>query len=246
MDFSDTYARLKGYLKPQWKQIAVAVGFFLLSPAIEPLVPALFKKLIDSGFQEGLKYPIWVVPLVIIGLFLARGLFNFAGTFVMNYATSAIVLNLRRDLMKALLRADAKLFTTISPGIAVAKVINDPQAASGALSSSVISVIRDATTLLFLVGYLLYLNPQLTLLAFVSMPLLGMSVKVIRKRLTKVGEAAYQAQMSLVTTVDDNARAWRVVRTFDAVDFELQRFEEAAVHHRRMAMKQGVASALQI
>ena len=80
--------------------------------------------------------------------------------------------------------------------------------------------------------------------AFVSMPLLGMSVKVIRKRLTKVGEAAYQAQMSLVTTVDDNARAWRVVRTFDAVDFELQRFEEAAVHHRRMAMKQVVASAL--
>ena len=155
-----------------------------------------------------------------------------------------MVLNLRRDLMRALLRADAKLFTTISPGVAVAKVINDPQAASGALSSSVISVIRDATTLLFLVGYLLYLNPQLTLLAFISMPLLGMSVKVIRKRLTKVGEAAYQAQMSLVTTVDDNARAWRVVRTFDAVDFELQRFEEAAVHHRRMAMKQVVASAL--
>ena len=102
----------------------------------------------------------------------------------------------------------------------VAKVINDPQAASGALSSSVISVIRDATTLLFLVGYLLYLNPQLTLLAFISMPLLGMSVKVIRKRLTKVGEAAYQAQMSLVTTVDDNARAWRVVRTFDAAEFD--------------------------
>jgi len=244
MDFSDTYARLKGYLKPQWKQIAVAVGFFLLSSAIEPLVPALFKKLIDSGFQEGLKYPIWVVPLVIIGLFLARGLFNFAGTFVMNYATSAIVLNLRRDLMKALLRADAKLFTTISPGIAVAKVINDPQHASGALGSSVIAIIRDASTLIFLVGYLLYLNFQLTLLAFVTMPLLGMSVKLIRKRLNRVGEATYLAQQKLVATVDDNARAWRVVRTFDAVDFELGRFEHDAVHHRRMTMKQVATSAL--
>ena len=244
MDFSDTYARLKGYLIPRWKLLAMAVGFFLLSSAVEPLVPALFKKLIDSGFQEGLKYPLWIVPIVVIGLFMARGLFNFAGTFAMNYATSAIVLDLRRDLMKALLRADAKLFTSVSPGIAVAKVINDPQHASGALGGSVISIIRDASTLIFLVGYLLYLNFQLTLLAFVTMPLLGFSVKLIRKRLNRVGEAQYQAQQKLVSTVDDNARAWRVVRTFDAVDFELARFEQDAVHHRRMTMKQVATSAL--
>lgn len=71
-----------------------------------------------------------------------------------------------------------------------------------------------------------------------------MSVKLIRKRLNKVGEASYLAQQKLVTSVDDNARAWRVVRTFDAVDFELHRFEEAAIHHRRMSMKQIATSAL--
>lgn len=244
MDYKDTFNKLMGYMRPQWKAFALGVTFFLLSSAIEPLVPALFKKLIDSGFKDGLNYPLWIVPIVVIGLFLARGLFNFAGTFMMSHASSLIVLNLRRDLMRALLKADAKLFTTVSPGVAVAKVINDPQSATGSLSSSVIAIVRDASTLIFLVAYLLYLNAQLTLLAFVSMPLLGMSVKIIRKRLTKVGEAQYAAQMKLVSTVDDNARAWRVVRTFDAVDFELQRFEHDATQHRRMTMKQVVASAL--
>lgn len=244
MDYKETFDRLLTYIRPQWKALAVGVACFLISSAVEPLVPALFKVLIDSGFKEGMKYPLWLVPIVVIGLFMVRGLFNFSGTFVMNHASSMMVLNLRRDLMRALLKADAKLFTTISPGVAVAKVINDPQNASGALSSSVIAVIRDASTLLFLVGYLIYLNPQLTLLAFITMPLLGLSVKVIRKRLAKVGEAQYQAQMKLVSTVDDNARAWRVVRTFDAVDFELHRFEQDAIQHRRMTMKQVVASAL--
>ncbi len=244
MDFADTKARLIQYVRPHWRMLIAAVAFFLLSSAVEPVVPALFKKLIDSGFKEGLKYPLWVVPIVVIGLFVIRGTFNFAGTYAMSSATSQIVLNLRRDLMRALLRADSKLFTTISPGLAVSKVINDPQAASGALGASLISIIRDASTLVFLVGYLLYLNPQLTMLAFVSMPLLGMSVKLIRKRLNKVGEASYLAQQKLVTSVDDNARAWRVVRTFDAVDFELHRFEEAAIHHRRMSMKQIATSAL--
>jgi subfamily B ATP-binding cassette protein MsbA len=244
MDFADTRARLLTYVRPQWRMLLTAVVFFLASSAVEPVVPALFKKLIDSGFKDGLNYPLWIVPIVVIGLFVARGGFNFAGTYVMSSATSLIVLNLRRDLMQALLRADSKLFTTVSPGIAVSKVINDPQHASGALGSSLIAIIRDASTLIFLVGYLLYLNPQLTLLAFVSMPLLGLSVRLIRKRLNKVGEAQYLAQQKLVSTVDDNARAWRVVRTFDAVDFELGRFEADAIHHRRMSMKQVATSAL--
>lgn len=244
MDFADTRIRLMSYLRPQWRLLAAAVAFFLLSSAVEPVVPALFKKLIDSGFQEGLKYPLWLIPVIVIGLFLVRGTFNFAGTYVMSSASSMIVLNLRRDLMRALLKADSKLFSTVSPGLAVAKIINDPQSASGALGGAVIAIVRDASTLIFLVGYLLYLNPQLTLLAFVSMPLLAFSVKLIRKRLNKVGEAQYQAMQKLVSTVDDNARAWRVVRTFDATEFELQRFEKDAAHHRRMTMKQVATSAL--
>ncbi|MBI5925003.1 MAG: ATP-binding cassette domain-containing protein [Aquabacterium sp.] len=244
MDFADTRTRLIGYVRPQWRQLAVAVALFLASSAVEPMVPALFKKLIDSGFKDGLKYPLWLVPIIVIGLFVVRGLFNFAGTFVMSSATTMIVLNLRRDLMRALLKADSKLFTTVGPGLAVSKIINDPQSASGSLGSAVISIVRDASTLIFLVGYLLYLNAALTLLAFVSMPLLAFSVKLIRKRLNKVGEAQYLAQQKLVTCVDDNARAWRVVRTFDATEFELQRFDGAAVHHRRMTMKQIATSAL--
>ncbi|MGE5452513.1 MAG: ABC transporter transmembrane domain-containing protein [Acidobacteriota bacterium] len=244
MELSDTGKRLLAYAKPQWRMLAASLLFFTLGAAVEPTIPALFKKLIDSGFKEGLKYPLWIVPIVIIGLFLTRGFFNFAGTYVMTSATSGMVLGLRRDLMRALLRADAKLFTTISPGLAVTKVINDPQFASQTLGSSVISIIKDATTLLFLVGYLVYLNWQLTLISFVSMPLLGFTLKLVRKRLEKVGEAQYRSQQRLVNTVDDNARAWRVVRTFDAADFELQRFDNEAITHRRMTMKQMATSSL--
>ena len=78
MDFADTRARLTGYIRPQWRLLASAVFFFLLSSAVEPIVPALFKKLIDSGFKDGLNYPLWIVPIVVIGLFVARGTFNFA------------------------------------------------------------------------------------------------------------------------------------------------------------------------
>ncbi|MBP8287980.1 MAG: lipid A export permease/ATP-binding protein MsbA [Rhodoferax sp.] len=244
MELKETGQQLSQYAKPQWRMLAASLLFFVLGAAVEPMIPALFKKLIDSGFKEGLKYPLWIVPVIIIGLFMIRGTFNFAGTYVMTSATTGMVLSLRRDLMRALLRADAKLFTTMSPGLAVTKVINDPQGASQTLGSSVISIIKDATTLLFLVGYLVYLNWQLTLISFISMPLLGITLKHVRKRLEKVGQAQYESQQRLVQSVDDNARAWRVVRTFDAADFELQRFDHEANTHRRMTMKQVATSSL--
>src|SRR5690606_24038881 len=72
----------------------------------------------------------------------------------------------------------------------------------------------------------------------------GLAVKLVQKRLAKVGEAQYQAQQKLISTVDDNARAWKVVRTFDATAFELKRFDQQAEAHRRLTMKQQAAAAL--
>jgi subfamily B ATP-binding cassette protein MsbA len=244
MQMNDTARRLTEYARPHWRMLAASFVFFILGAAIEPAIPALFKKLIDSGFKEGLKYPIWLVPIVIIGLFLARGTFNFSGTYLMTSATSSIVLDMRRGLMRALLKADAKLFTHMSPGLAVTKIINDPYSAAQTLGSSIISFIKDAMSLIALVGYLVYQNWQLTVISFISMPLLAITIKLVQKRLSKVGEAQYQSQQRLIGTVDDNARAWRVVRTFDAADFELQRFDAEANNNRRMTMKQVATSSL--
>lgn len=244
MELKETGKKLLAYGKPHWKLFAGAFLFFTLGAAVEPIIPALFKKLIDSGFKDGLDYPLWLVPIVIIGLFAIRGFFNFAGNYVMTSAVSSVVLSLRGHLMRALLTADAKLFSSISPGLAVTKIINDPQMASQIIGNSMISVIKDAMSLTFLIGYLLYLNWQLTLLAFISMPLLGVTIKLVQKRLNRIGQATYESQQRLVNVVDDNARAWRVVRTFDAAQFELQRFDQEAHTLRRMLLKTMATSSL--
>jgi subfamily B ATP-binding cassette protein MsbA len=244
MEFKDTIQRLWAYAKPQWRMLSATMVFFLLSAAVEPLIPELFKRLLDSGFKVGEAFPLWVVPASVVGLFAVRGLFSFMGTYTMNSVTSSMVLALRRDLMRSLLKADARLFVSISPGLAVTKIINDPQVAANGLGGSAVAALKDGSTLLFLLGYLFYLNWQLTLVSLIVMPFLALTIKIAQKRLTKVGTASYEAQQTLVNTVDDNARAWRVVRTFDAADFELRRFDKQATHHRRMIMKTVVASNL--
>lgn len=243
-ELRDTARQLLGYARPQWGMLALALAVFMLAAAFEPAIPALFKKLIDSGFKEGLHYPLWIVPLVIIGLFLVRGLLNYCATFIVQTVIGKIVLNLRLDLIQALLRARSDLFVNFTPGQAVNKIINDPGVASQVLGSILINVVKDATILVCLVVYLFYLNWHLTLISFISMPLLGFAVRKAQQRLDRVGQAQYEAQLRLINIVDDNARAWRVVRTFGAVDFERQRFDEEAQLLRRLSNKQMATGSL--
>ncbi len=241
---NDTASQLLAYARQQWAKLSSALVFFILAATMEPAIPALFKKLIDSGFKDGLDYPLWVVPVVIIGLFFLRGVLNFAGTYATHSAVGQIVLTLRLDLMHVLLRARSDIFTSLTPGQMVNKVIGDPNLAAQVLGTTLIDLVKQSTTLLLLVLYLFYLNWQLTLIAFVSMPMLAVAIHKAQKRLSHVGQAQYESQQRLINIVDDNARAWRVVRTFDAVDFEWGRFQSEAQRLRRLSLKQVATSSL--
>lgn len=239
-----TAKKLLGYARQEWRMLLLSFVIFALAGAVEPAIPALFKKLIDSGFQGGLTYPIWLVPVIIIGLFMLRGALSYCGTYIVQSALGRIVLNFRLQLIEALFRVRSDIFVTLTPGQVVNKIINDPFWASQVLGSTLINLVKDSTILLCLVAYLLYLNWHLTLISFVSMPLLAFAVGKAQKRLERVGVAHYESQQRLIDIVDDNARAWRVVRTFGATKFEGQRFEREANLLYRLSIKQIATGAL--
>jgi ATP-binding cassette, subfamily B, bacterial MsbA len=244
LDNRATARRLNRYFWPHRHGVFVAIAAFLLASATEPLIPRLLQIALDKGFLEKPAFPLWAVPVSLIGLFLLRGVFSFIGTFMLNRSTSQAVLGLRQDLADAVLRADAGVFGRVTPGVVVTKVINDPQNIANQMGGAMITLLRDGTTALALLAYLFYQNWQLTMLSLITVPLLSLGVRFVHKRVQTVGSAAYQAQLRLVDVVDDLARAWRVIRTFDAGAFERGRFDREARHVQRMTMKSVAASAL--
>ena len=241
---SQTLKRLKVYFGPHQGSLYLALFLFVLGSFTEPLIPRLLKIALDEGFIAEPSFPLWAVPVALIGLFVLRGLFGFGGTYMLNRCTTRAVLDLRRDLARALLRADAALLAHTTPGVIGAKVINDPQNIAGSMGGAMITILRDGTTAVALFGYLLYINWQLTLLSLVALPVLVWGARRVQKRIMEVAGAAYQAQVRLVSVTDDLARAWRVIRTFDAGKFEYDRFDRDAREVQRVSLKSAAAAAL--
>src|ERR1700712_4477992 len=94
-----TAVRRAGYLRGHRLSVVLSVAAFFASAAIDPLLPALLKDLLDNGFKAKSGFPVEWVPPVIVGLFALRGALNFAGSYLSARSVSYGVLSLRRDLV---------------------------------------------------------------------------------------------------------------------------------------------------
>jgi subfamily B ATP-binding cassette protein MsbA len=243
MNYKQAASRLLGYIRPHKWGMILSVACFIVSAAVDPLLPILLKSLFDTGFKPDMGFSIWLVPVIIVGLFLVRGFLAFSGAYLLNWTTSKAVLALRTDILRAVMRADASLYSTMSPGVVASRVINDPQNATQSLGGAVTTVLRDGTTLIAMIGYLLYLNWQLTAVTLTTVPALIYIVRNVQRRALRAGGKVWETQMRLVGIVDDVSRGWRVVRTFDAEPFERQRFHEEAKRLQRLHLRNVAAAA---
>src|SRR5206468_7670544 len=99
------YARLMGYVRPHAKVFGLAMLGMVAAAATEPLFPALIKPLLDGGFAaQGPAHPPIVFAGAIIGIFLIRGLLTFTSSYLLNWVSNKVVLDLRRAMFGRLLR----------------------------------------------------------------------------------------------------------------------------------------------
>ena len=136
------------------------------------------------------------------------------------------------------------LFNRQNPGATVAQVVNSPQDVANLVGGAFNIVLRDGLASLGLLAYLIYVNWQLTLLSLVTLPVLAWVLKSLHRRIKRLGGQAYESQLRLSGVVDDNSRAWRVVRTFDATQWEQARFEREAAYLRQTSLKSAASGAL--
>ncbi len=258
-----TASRLWRFMKPNRWGLALSILAFVLVALTEPLIPQLLSVAFGEGFHAksssgsslpgGIalpsmrmeySFPVWMVPIVLIGLFAIRGLFSFCGQYMLHWTISRTVMGLRAALLQVLLRADARVYTSLQPATAVTKVVNDPQHVVTLIAGSLTTILRDGLPALALMGYLFYLNWQLTLLSLITVPGLAFVVRKVNRRVRRMGTWAYDAQLRLVSVVEDVTRAWRVVRSFDAADYERDRFAERAREVQRSSLKTAASNAM--
>lgn len=235
-------ARLAVYFGHQRLAWGLAIAATLVGAVTEPMIPALLQPLLDRGFTQG-TLQLWTVPLAIMGVFLVRGFAQFVGQYALAKIANEGMLLLRKALFDRVLSAEMGLFGRQSASALSNTVVYEVQNGSNLLVQALLGLSRDGFTLVALLGYLLYLNWQLTLIVAVVVPGVAWIMKTLSRRLYHLTKVSQQATDELAYVVEENVLAHRMVRLHGAQQGQAGRFAALSQSLRRLAIKSTIASA---
>ena len=229
------------FIHPTYAWVTAVVCMALVA-ICEPMVPALLQPLLDKGFQQT-DFPVWLVPVALIGLFGVRGMGMFIGQVAITKATQTGLLTLRMQMFNRLQDASLGLFRQQNASALGNTLVFEVQIGAQTLVGSTIGVVRDSLTLVALIGYLLYLNWKLSLIVALLIPSVAWLMKVLSKRLYKLTQNTQQATDHLSYAVEETALAHREIRLHAAQPMQIERFRQRGQSMVRLALKTTVANA---
>jgi ATP-binding cassette, subfamily B, bacterial MsbA len=235
-------ARIAPYFADSRSGVLLVIGAAMVGAATEPMIPALMQPLLDSGFKAG-TLPLWLVPVALIGLFGVRGLAGFAAQYGLSWVANRGTLAIRTAMFERLLNAQPALFTRHTASSLTNTLTYEVQGGAGQLVNSLLTLVKDSLSLVALLGYLLWLNWQLTAFIAVLFPAVALVMRTLSRRLHRLVIEGQKAIDELAYVVEENVLAWRIVRLHNAQKEEAARFEAVSDVLRRLSIKSVVAAA---
>ena len=220
------------------------IAFFSVAIAActEPLIPAALKPLLDRGFTKG-SLSVWIIPVTLIALFGVRGIAGFVAELAVTRVTSKGLMKLRQAMFSKVLDAKFGLFADQTSSELANTVVYEVNNGSTLLVNSLMALVRDTVTMVALVGYLLYLNWQLTTIVAIMLPAVAFIMMKLSKKLYSLSKASQKATDDLAYVVEENVLAHRDIRLHAAQSAQADRFMDISDTLRRLSMKTTAASA---
>jgi subfamily B ATP-binding cassette protein MsbA len=197
----------------------------VLFGATDGVVPFLVKNILDGVFTNRDEGLLWLLPALIVGFAIVRGLSDFGQQFLMASVGHKVTQDIRNDLNRHVLSLSPDFFIRTSTAEVLSRVTSDVLLIRTLLTDSSASVIRDAIRVLVLLGSCIYLDPVLSLIAVVFFPLAGYPITLIGRRMRKLSRRGQEAIGELSALFQESMHGHRVVKIFCRESFEQARFE---------------------
>ncbi|HEY5632150.1 MAG TPA: lipid A export permease/ATP-binding protein MsbA [Burkholderiaceae bacterium] len=235
------YRRLVGYARPYLRGLGWALVAMVVAAATEPMFPALMKTLLDDGFAGRGEIAIWFVPAAIIAIFVVRGIATFTSNYALTWVANKVLVDLRREMFSRVLRLPASDFEREAAGQLISKIVFEVNNVTMATTSVITTVVRDSLVLVGLLGWLLYLNWELTLVALALMPVFALVVMAFSRRMRMLNRRSLEHTGELTRVVEEAVHGYKVIKVFGAYAQQALSFGRTSDQLRGFAMRNAIA-----
>ncbi len=230
------YLRLLTYLRSQWHIFALSTAGFLVFAVSQPALAQVMEMLINA-IESDDQDARFTIPLIMMGVFLVRGIGSFIGTYFLSLVAMSIVHTLRTQLFNHLTLLPASYFDAENSGHMISRITYNVKGVTGAATDALKVIIREGLTVVALFSYLLWKDWKLTLVFVVIAPFIGILVAYVGKRLKRLASNIQVAMGNLTQVCSEMINGHNVMRIFGGEEYERSRFEKVSRENFKQSMK---------
>jgi len=261
--------RLFDYVRPYWFYVAVSVvsmalvglldAFrllligpifdFVLNPSEQSrelhLLPTTRWTLQLNWFVPGHFHNVWtMVAFALVMATVLKGIFDYLGTYLVNYAGFGMITDLRNELYTATLRRSVAFFQKHATGTLLSALVNDMERVQYAMSTVLAEFLQQLFTLIFTACVVVLLGGRLAWVLVLFIPFVLGSVRRIGKRVRTTTRKGQDKLAEIQNILHETITGVRIVKAFSMEAWETGRFRDAAKRLFRANLRSVSAAAV--
>lgn len=223
--------RLLHYLRPYWKQVALALLVLLLAAGANVIGPWITQRVIDEAIPNQDTDLLRVLTLAFFATVVVGFALEYVESLVTTWLGQSVMYDLRKEIFHKLQRADLKFYDKTPIGRLMTRITNDVETLNELFSSGLVTVFGDLFTLAFIAVAMLRMNWQLALVTFAVLPLVFITVFAFR---AKIREAYREIRVRIARVnafMHERITGVRVVQLFNREEADAAKLAELNDDH---------------
>lgn len=206
--------RLMHWIKPFSKWMVLSCVLMLLSSVISLTSPYLIRMAIDKAIpNENIKMLVIISIALTLSVVIVRFLLA-AKLKIMTRVSQKIIVNIRNDVFTKLQSLPFSYFDNRPHGKILIRVVNYVNSLSDLLSNGIIQLISDLFTLVVIVGFMVAIDPKLTLVSLAVVPILFIVLIAMKKKQHEAWKQESYKRSNLTAYLSESLNGMKITRSF--------------------------------
>ena len=169
-----------------------------------------------------------IVAYALVASTILKGIFDYIGTYLVNYAGFGMITDLRNSLYDSILRRSAAFFQKHTSGTLISTIVNDIERVQYAMSSVLAEFLQQLFTLVFTAIVVVLLGGRLAWVLVLFVPFIIYSAGRIGQRVRHTTRRGQDKLADIQNILHETITGNRIVKAFNMESWEIARFQKAA------------------
>ena len=233
----EAYWRLLAYLKGNRLYFAIGVVGMLTFVAADGAIYGLLQPFVDKIINaKNASLIVWA-PVSLVVIFSLRGFGDFVQVYYMGHAGRRIIKQFRSQLFERLLNLPISYFDRNASAIMLSRLINNTEQVATAVTDAITTSSREFLSILIRIGLMFYYDWKLATVVFVVGPIIAGLITIINRLFRRYSRRIQDSVVGVTRVAKEALDAPRVIKVFNAQNYERQQFEVVNEYNRHSSMK---------